>query len=452
MKKQTGKRLGAGLLSTVLLANAAFPVWADSENEPYTVPKDVSITISADKEYSVAQLKDSLVEFDEIEYLVATYNNTVVSNDFTYISLRDAFEAAEEADTLSSPTGAYADSDEATEQAIEIINTQIKQTNQSIRELEQQMSTMTDEAQKQAAQNQVSVLQNTVAALQTQKGSMTTVKEVNTTLSEMMSSMTNGSGMSSADLRNYYFQFSQAEATIAKTAQSMYPTYYQLIYNLEQLQANLALAETSYQGALVQQQLGMCTENDVADALYNVTSIKNSIASLENQVVVVKQEFCKLIGKSFNAEVEFGELPEVDYDYIASINVYEDIEVALNHNYTVLSKQNAMTNYGPSTAYESQQSDLFSLNAAREDVRSAVNQAYLDIQAAKSEVDMANEKLANAQRSMDLAELKYNLGLISKLEYEQQKVSYVAEEVSCKTAESKLLDAINTYKWSLRGL
>ena len=271
-------------------------------------------------------------------------------------------------------------------------------------------------------------------------------------MSDMMSSMANGSGMSSTDLKNYYLQFSQAEATLVKTAQSMYPTYYQLSYNMDQLNANLSVAEIAYQGAQVQKELGLCTDNDVADALYNVTSIKNSISSLENQMVSLKQEFCKLVGKDFNEEITFGELPEVDYEYIASIDLYQDIDKALNNNYSVKNKQNAMSNYGPGSTYETRRADLYALNAERDNVRTAMNSTYLDIQTKQTELTAAQEKLANAELQMKQIEEQYALGLISKLEYEQKKLSYVSEEIACKTAETSLLDAVNTYKWTLAGL
>lgn len=452
MKKSIARRVGAGVLSGFMLVNAAFPVWADSDDGPYTVPKAEDTRTKNTAQYSEAQLKDNVVDYGEIEFLVKYYNNTVISNRYTYNSLRNSFEDAESEGAYSSPSGGFSDSDKASDEALEEINKGIKAYQNQIKDLNKSLNEITSEAEKQSVKNQIEVLNNTVAALNTQKASLLTVSEVNTAMSDMMSSMANGSGMTADDLRNYYLQFAEVESTLVKTAQSMYPTYYQLIYNLDQLNANLAVAETAYQGTLVQKELGMCTDNDVADALYNVTSIKSSISNLENQVVSLKQEFCKLVGKNFNDDVTFGELPEIDYEYISSINLYQDIEVALANNYTVQSKQNAIKNYGPGTSYEARNSDAFALTAERENVRTEVNKAYLDIQTAQSDLTLAKEKLANAERTMKQAEEKYNLGLISKLEYEQQKVSYVAEETACKTAESKLLDAVNAYKWYLKGL
>lgn len=451
MRGQTGKRIGAAILSGAMLLNAASPVWADDEG-PYTVPKIESIKSKSTDEYSEAQLNDSTIEYGELEFLVLNNNNTVISNKYTYQSLRDSFEEAEGTGAASSPTGGFADSDKSMDQALDGIKSQISKHKNEIKDLNNKLNAATDDATKLLISNNIGALQNTVDTLTVQKGYYESIQEVNSTMSDMMSSMANGSGMTADGLRDYYLQFSEVEFTLVRTAQSMYPTYYQLVYSLEQLNANLAVAETAYQGSLTQKELGMCTDNEVADALYNVTSIKNSISNLENQMASLKQELCKLVGKNFNEEISLGELPAVDYEYISAINLYEDIDLALKNNYTVRSKQNSIGNHGPGSSYESRRSDTYALDAEREAVRSEVNKAYLDIQTKKNELDTAKEKLAATERQMAQAEQQYSLGLISKMEYEQKKVGYVTDETAVKTAESQLLDAVNAYRWSVQGL
>ena len=91
IKKQTGKRLGISLLSGIMFINIMVPALADSDEDgPYTIPKLQSYSTKSTAEYSEAQLADSLVEFGEIDFLVRHYNNTVISNRYTYNSLRDA--------------------------------------------------------------------------------------------------------------------------------------------------------------------------------------------------------------------------------------------------------------------------------------------------------------------------------------------------------------------------
>ena len=54
--------------------------------------------------------------------------------------------------------------------------------------------------------------------------------------------------------------------------------------------------------------------------------------------------------------------------------------------------------------------------------------------------------------TMQTAETKYNMGLMSNLEYENQKVNYISQEITVKNAELTLSDSIQTYQWYLQGL
>ena len=44
------------------------------------------------------------------------------------------------------------------------------------------------------------------------------------------------------------------------------------------------------------------------------------------------------------------------------------------------------------------------------------------------------------------------MGLMSNLEYENQKVNYISQEITVKNAELTLSDSIQTYQWYLQGL
>lgn len=369
MKRKLGKRLGAGLLSAVLLTNTALPVWASTRGEtPSTIPQVENIRTKSTDEYTEEQIKDSLVEFGEVEFLVSQNNSTVKSNTHSYIDLLNTYEMLEELGGLASPEG------------------------------------------------------GTTASITRE------------------------------DVKNAYLQYEEAKMNMIKSAQGMYPSYYQLTYSLEQLEANLKVAEMSYQGTLVQKEYGLCTDKDVSDALSNIANIKSNIANVENQIVVLKQEFCKLIGKGFNEEVEFGEVPEIDYEYIAAIDRNADIDMAAEYSYQVRIKENAMENYGPSSTPDTRSSDWYARLAAHEDASAAANEAYLNIMTQKAALELAEEKLANAELLMKQAEEKYNLGMISKLEYEQQKASYVTEECNYKTEKMKLFGTVNTYEWCLLGI
>lgn len=456
MKKSTGKRVTTGMLGAMLILGSVMPVQAadvqtvtESIGTIHTLPESAAMSELAGAAEN--PLFDNVIEFSEIETLVSSYNDTVISNRYTYRNLQEM--KADSEDGVSSPTGKN-DEDDESDEAIKAIEAGIKAYEAQIKELKKQMSAAADEAVKSALQTQIVLLENTKATLVMQQQSMLVLQGLNSSMSEMtdsISEMSSGS-MTDEDLRGYYLQFEEIEATLIKTAQGMFPTYYQLEYNLEQLKANLTVAETAYQGALVQQSLGMCTANEVQEAAYNVATVKNNITSLENQRVTLKQELCKLIGKTYNTDITLGELPAVYEAYLNSIVFENDVDAAVDSNYKVCSKQNDMRKYDSDTSEETRAAGRFALSAAREDSRSALSEAYRNIQTQQTELSMALEKYRNAEAQMLNTEGSYKLGLISRLEYEQQLAGYITDKSNYEIAKTKLFDAVNTYKWHIRGL
>lgn len=67
-------------------------------------------------------------------------------------------------------------------------------------------------------------------------------------------------------------------------------------------------------------------------------------------------------------------------------------------------------------------------------------------------MEIRTKKLEQMEITMQTAETKYNMGLMSNLEYENQKVNYISQEITVKNAELTLSDSIQTYQWYLQGL
>ena len=85
-------------------------------------------------------------------------------------------------------------------------------------------------------------------------------------------------------------------------------------------------------------------------------------------------------------------------------------------------------------------------------MRSTVSQQYQTILSNQNTWKLEQKKLEQMEITMQTAETKYNMGLMSNLEYENQKVNYISQEITVKNAELTLSDSIQTYQWYLQGL
>ncbi len=386
--------------------------------------------------YSKEQLKDNIIEYNEVVDLVHTYNKTVINNRYSYQELEDNYDDEEEEE---SPVGSSIDTSQI-DSAIQYYTALSAEQQAVINN-----PAATDE-QKAAAMQQKMIYDNTITSLEVQKQSYMSMSA----MSAMMSSP--GVSISDTELRTYNLQFRQAEAQIVKSVQNLFPNYYQLINNLEQLKANRKLLQTSYNAQMVQFSLGMCTQTELNESETNMASLDYNIAALESQILTMKQEICKLIGKPYNTDITLGEMPEADLAYIRNIDLNRDIDTAIENNYSVKVLQYKRDDISSGASYETKDTADNNLEAQRETVRSTVSQQYQTILSNQNTWKLEQKKLEQMEITMQTAETKYNMGLMSNLEYENQKVNYISQDITVKNAELTLSDSIQTYQWYLQGL
>lgn len=131
------------------------------------------------------------------------------------------------------------------------------------------------------------------------------------------------------------------------------------------------------------------------------------------------------------------------------MNPSVDLEKAKENNYTLkIDKrklQNAASTSTVSTWEKTIKNDEQQLGAA-------LNNQYQAVLQAKTAYDQAQTDLALETKNMETVQRKYDLKMVSKLEYLQAQAAYVEKQVGSITADMKLLQAMDTYDWAVRGL
>lgn len=383
---------------------------------------------AADGKYTNEQLADNVIEFGELEILIHSNNTTVVNNQYAYKDLREA-----RADTID------------LEEGLEGIS---PSGNIDVSDYRQQISEYEKLASRAETQEERVRYQSLANALTTEMES----KVANAQFQAYVSAMSMGGSISAQQLQDYKMQFAQAEAQVLKSAQGMFPNYYQLEYSLQSLMANRELLNATYENKKIQLAAGMCTQYDVTAAKSELDALDYNITSMQSQMVTLKQELCKMIGKSYDANIAIGSVPEIDWDYVANIDLELDKEKAVKVNYAVRIQVNKKENVTPSTTATDKATVENNLAEAQEKARSQVAQQYQNIQLAISDLNLQKQKLQQMEETNKINEAKYAAGLISRFEHDSQSASYTAQDIAVKTAELTLVEAINTYKWYQQGL
>ena len=84
---------------------------------------------------------------------------------------------------------------------------------------------------------------------------------------------------------------------------------------------------------------GMAVDADVLSAASSLSTSQSQLNQLDAGIEQIRKMLCSFTGYDEAANPVFGEVPSADPSYIATVNVTEDKEKAVNNNYNLISHQ-----------------------------------------------------------------------------------------------------------------
>lgn len=253
-------------------------------------------------------------------------------------------------------------------------------------------------------------------------------------------------------------QFEQTDQQLVNATQSMFATYYQLLYNINQLESSKASLEDSLSAAKVQLSLGMTTKLDVSETEKSISELENNLADLENQASAMKGEINKMLGRSADAELTLGKMPSPDLNYVNKINVEEDAKTAVKNSYTIQYKEKELEYLKAhgSGDYRVDNNDRKmkknEIESETESVKTSLQQQYNTIVKQQNALNVEQQKLSTEQTKLAQTQKKYDLGRASGLELKSQKNAVAAQQAVVDSANATLFWNIESYKAIVSGL
>lgn len=244
------------------------------------------------------------------------------------------------------------------------------------------------------------------------------------------------------------WQYDQVEASLASTAQNLMNQYYQLQENLKTAQSGKELAEASLQSVQTQANLGMATANDVLAAQEAVKTAEAGIISIESSIQSVKQNLQVMTGWAYNSEPVIAEMPQVDVTRIDAMNPETDLEKALDTNYTLMIDRRTLENTDDAA---NQQIVRQTIANDEQQIASGLTDLYNQVLQARDSYNQAQSALALEEQNMAAAQTRYDLGMVSRLEYLQAQNTYTQSQVNFRIQELSLQAAMDAYDWALQG-
>lgn len=243
--------------------------------------------------------------------------------------------------------------------------------------------------------------------------------------------------------------YQSAEATLVTVAQTNMITYHQKQLELQKELKRRELLDATYQSVVAKQGVGMATQLEALNALEAVQNQDQKISTLQSDIKNIKQKLCTMLGWQYNAEPEIREIPHADQQKIEQIDQESDKSKALEMNYTIKTNKRKCENAGSGATKDSLE---ITLKDNEEKVKSSVTTAYHSILTAKIAYDRVAVEAQTEAQNMAHAEQKFQLGTISRLEYQEQQFNTFEKQIDQQTADMNLLQAMENYYWAVNGL
>lgn len=406
------KKLTIGILSVMLAVPVTVSSFAAGPGQ----------FASLDDE-TYARLMDNKAEWDEIENLVTYYNPT-------YRMYADSVEATN--DDLSTARDTFRDE----------MNDSIDLIDKNLETVKKQRDDLSKLPQAMPIDQYGTTAGMAGAQLSAAEDSL---KEARAQAKE---GLKQGNVMIGTTIRKTKEALKPARLQLTKTIETLFISYSQLLINRSLVEKQVSLYETMLgtQNALYSQ--NMASAADVASATATLAQSRVTLTQVDNGINQLRSAIGVQLGWNIDNPPEIGTVPAPDISFVLTTNKEEDYKKAIEEN-TAYEEIGKVKNYnGASAVYQRDAA----INEANAEYSAKFDSLYAAMQEKKLLCDAAQTSLSIAALSKDKAQRMYNLGLTGKAEYEGMQLQYLSSEAAASLASLSLTQAINDYKWAVKGL
>ena len=255
------------------------------------------------------------------------------------------------------------------------------------------------------------------------------------------------------DYQTFYYDTCLAECMLVFQAQTNYISLYQGQLQQAIDEKNLELLQEQFDCVEHRLALSMATDSEMLSLRESVRNGEKAVQDDKDSLKNLYERTIVMLGWNHDAAPEICEIPEEVFEErlarIEAMDPAADKAVAIENSYKMKSNKKKMENSLSSDAKENLSETI------REDEQSIgadLTSAYQNVLACEAAYDL-NVVLAELERdNQRRAELKYELGTISKMELLSQEIATVQAEGAMESARLQLFQAVENYDWMMNGL
>lgn len=258
---------------------------------------------------------------------------------------------------------------------------------------------------------------------------------------------------------------SSSEKQIDRQANSLILNVEMMLNQYQQLLSQRTIAAKGVELATAAKQLqdtmqaqGMAVDADVLSAAASLSSSQSQLNQLDAGIEQIRKMLCSFTGYDEAANPVFGEVPSADPSYIATVNVTEDKEKAVNNNYNLISLRSqtggGMTDLQIRTSKTTTQTanKLRNVEYSEENVRFNIQALYDEMEEKNASYTAAKTAYESGQIAWQAAQIQKANGMLSNIQYMQQELAWLQAQSGYKCADLALQQALQNYKWAVAGV
>ena len=246
-----------------------------------------------------------------------------------------------------------------------------------------------------------------------------------------------------------YLNYKQAEKTLVTVAQSNMINYAKGQLQLRQAEVALLQAQSAMASTNTRRANGLATQTEVLSAQDALLTAQRSVESARSGMENVRQKLLVMLGWRFDARPEIRPIPKADLSRIGGMNPQTDKEQAIENNYTRKVNKKKLANAASDNVILSLEKTIAD---NEQKIGSSLVTNYQNVLTAKLAYDQAVAELDVESRNLHSLEVNFQQGNASRMQMENQQYVVQNKQLAVEIADLNLFQTMETYDWAVNGL
>ena len=246
-----------------------------------------------------------------------------------------------------------------------------------------------------------------------------------------------------------YLNYKQAEKTLVTVAETNMVNYQKGLLSIQEAEIQTAQARKALASAETNLSVGNGTRLDVLNAQESLMTAERAVESAKTETENVRQKLQVMVGWKYDDTPEIRPVSASDLERIAAMDPQADLEQAKENNYALMVNKKKRANAYSSDTIESLDKTIAD---NEQKIGSALVTSYQNVLAAKLAYDQAAAELELEQRNLQSLQVRFQQGTASQTQIENQQYTVQLKELALQTADLNLFQTMETYDWAVNGL